>query len=360
MIADPAGPPPPGIEVIQLPYIMYRGFGALDMTTRSLDELGVFSNALVVCDPTTYTIAGKKVETLLMARGMSVAVLRITEGSGKELEEARQLIRDHGVDIALGVGGGRPIDIAKKSSFDEGIPFVSIPTVASHDGIGSARASIRIDGTSTSLKAHPPVIIIADTAILMGAPYRHLAAGCGDVISNITAVRDWELGRDEKGEDWSDYAAELSLLAARLLMRHAGDIREKTEQSTRIVINALITSSLAMAVAGSSRPASGAEHQFSHALDRIGNNPALHGEQCALGSIVCAYLQGGDWEGIRDVMTTIGIPTTAEQLGIPRDTVIGALAGARDIRPERHTILGDGLTWEQAEEALVRVGIILP
>jgi glycerol-1-phosphate dehydrogenase [NAD(P)+] len=346
------------VKFTQLPSIMCRGSGAINNIGQSLDLLGSFSRGLIVCDPITYGIAGKSIESILRQKGYDITLLTITDASMEELDQAIQGIRNKGIDIAFGVGGGRPIDIAKKSSFDEGIPFVSVPTSASHDGIGSARASIKINGQNTSLKAHPPSIIIADTAILKNAPYRNLAAGCGDVISNITAVRDWELGRDEKGEPWSEYAAELSLLASKLLIRHADDIPEKTEHSTKVVINALITSSMAMAIVDSSRPASGAEHKFSHTLDRLGDVPALHGEQCALGTIVCSHLQGGNWQEIRDVMRKIGIPTTAKELGLPRDLVIRALEKANDIRPERYTILRDGLTRDQAEKALVHVGII--
>lgn len=358
MIPGENGETPIDIKFTQLPSIMCRGTDALSGIGRSLDLLGSFNNGLIVCDPITYGIAGRTIESLLKEKGLPTKLLTINDASREELDQAKQLIREHGIDIALGVGGGRPIDIAKKSSFDEGIPFVSVPTAASHDGIGSARASIKIDGLNTSLKAHPPAIIIADTTILRNAPYQHLAAGCGDVISNITAVRDWELGRDEMGEGWSEYAAELSLLASKLLIRHADDIPKKTELSTRIVINALITSSMAMAIVDSSRPASGAEHKFSHALDQLGNVPALHGEQCAVGTIVCSYLQGGNWQEIKEVMMKIGIPTTAEQLGVDRDLVIRALAEANKIRPERYTILRDGLDREEAEDALVHVGII--
>ena len=347
-----------GIRNIRLPAVLSRGPNAIEGIGSAMDLLGDLGRGLIICDKITYNIAGRRVEQLLNEKGMKILVYLIPAANGKVLDRAKGLIFKHGAEIAVGVGGGRPIDIAKKSSFDSGIPFVSVPTAPSHDGIGSARASIRLDGINTSMAAHPPAVIVADTTILSNAPYRLIASGCGDVISNITAVRDWEIGRDENGEGFSEYAAELSRLSAKLLIRHASEIPEKTGNSTRVVVDALITSGIAMAVADSSRPASGAEHKFSHSLDRIVERPALHGEQCALGSIVTAYLQGGDWEMLRDVMETIGIPTTASALGLKREEVIRALMEAKDIRPERYTILGKGLTCQEAEEALKHVGII--
>ena len=346
------------LRYTRLPSVMCRGSHAITGIGRSLELLGSFNSALVVCDNITYGIAGRSIEETLLDKGMNTTVMEIEDATKPILDSALSIIQELNVDIVLGVGGGRPIDIAKKSSFDSGIPFVSVPTAPSHDGIGSARASIRIEGVNTSMKAHPPAIIVVDTTILSKAPYRLLAAGCGDVISNTTAVRDWELGRDEANEEYSEYAAELSSLAATLLIRHSSDIPEKTEYSTRIVINALITSGIAMAVADSSRPASGAEHKFSHTLDQIASEPALHGEQCALGTIVCSHLQGGNWKELRTVMSEIGIPTTAKQAGLSREEVIRALVEAKNIRPERYTILRNGLSWEEAESALSHVGII--
>jgi glycerol-1-phosphate dehydrogenase [NAD(P)+] len=114
-----------------------------------------------------------------------------------------------------------------------------------------------------------------------------------------------------------------------------------------------------MGIAGSSRPASGAEHKFSHALDRIAPKPALHGEQCGVGTIMMAYLHGITWEDKRDALATIGAPTTAKQLGIEDQHIIQALKEAHTINPDRYTILGDRGITEEAAERLARItGVI--
>jgi glycerol-1-phosphate dehydrogenase [NAD(P)+] len=125
-----------------------------------------------------------------------------------------------------------------------------------------------------------------------------------------------------------------------------------------VVTKALIVSGVSMSVAGSSRPASGAEHMVSHALDRLVPGRALHGEQCGVATIVALYLHGAAWEEARDALHHVGAPTTAKQLGIPRDTLVEALLQAHTIRPERLTILGDGgLAREAAEQALKATGV---
>src|SRR3989304_4039499 len=222
----------------------------------------------------------------------------------------------------------------------------SAPTSSS----GSSRASITKKGEKVSIAAHTPIAVIMDTGIIAESPFRLLAAGCGDIISNLTAVKDWALGRNLRNEYYSSYAAALSELAARLLIENAHTIKPRLEESAWFVAKALVPSGVAMSIAGSSRPASGSEHKFSHAVDRVAKKPALHGEQCGVGTIMMMYLHGGNWEEVRNALLTIGAPTTARAVGVPDEEVVEALVHAHEIHPARYTLLGDaGLTHEAAE-----------
>ena len=96
---------------------------------------------------------------------------------------------------------------------------------------------------------------------------------------------------------------------------------------------------------------------FSHTLDIICEKPALHGHQCGLGSIMTAYLQGADWEGIRDALKNCGSPVTSGEIGLEGEKIVQALSQAHRIR-QRHTILRDGLSMKQAEEVARATGVI--
>jgi glycerol-1-phosphate dehydrogenase [NAD(P)+] len=186
-----------------------------------------------------------------------------------------------------------------------------------------------------------------------------IAAGCGDVVAKYTAVRDWKLAHRIKNEYYGDYAAELALMSARLVIRNANSIRAISNSGVHTLVEALISCGVAMSIAGTSRPCSGAEHLFSHALTMIAPKPALHGEQCGVGTIMCAYLHGANWELIRDVLHRIGAPTTAKELGVESGNVVEALTRAHSIRPERYTILGEsGLTKAAAEKVASITGVI--
>ncbi len=170
--------------------------------------------------------------------------------------------------------------------------FVSVPTAASHDGIVSARLCSR--GRHPPLvAADPPLAVVADTELLAEAPWELTTAGCADIISNYTAVKDWELAHRLKNVEYSEYAGALSQMTAEMLVGSADSIKPGLEESAWIVTKALVSSGVAMSIADSSRPASGAEHLSSHQLDRLVPDGALHGHQVGVGSIMTEYLHSG-------------------------------------------------------------------
>jgi glycerol-1-phosphate dehydrogenase [NAD(P)+] len=187
-----------------------------------------------------------------------------------------------------------------------------------------------------------------------------LASGCADVISNLSAVKDWELAHRLKNEEFSTFAASLSETSSKLLLHKAEDIRSGLEEAVWQAVKCMIVSGVAMSVAGNTRPASGSEHMFSHMLDRIAPGKALHGEQCGVGAIMMMYLHGeDDWEEIRDFLRIIGAPINAKELRIPKKKIIQALIEAQKIRPDRYTILGEqGLTQDAAKRLAKITGVI--
>ncbi|MEM2148106.1 MAG: NAD(P)-dependent glycerol-1-phosphate dehydrogenase, partial [Candidatus Bathyarchaeia archaeon] len=261
--------------------------------------------------------------------------------------------------VVFGVGGGTKIDVAKLSSARQKIPFISVPTTASHDGIASPLSSVKGLEKPFSVMAHAPIAIIADTEIIMQTPYRLMASGCGDVISKITAVKDWKLAHEENGEYYGEYAASLALMSAKLVMQNAKLIGHGNEEGLRVLLEALISCGVAMSIAGSSRPCSGSEHLFSHALDIVKPNSAMHGEQCGVGAIMMAYLHGANWKRIRETLEVLEAPTSAYELGLTKEDVIKALFMAPSVRPERYTILSKlNLSINECEKIAKLTGVI--
>jgi len=336
-----------------LPRIVVTGPSVLEQLPAVIAELDLPERGLIVCDSNTLKIAGRQVNEYLEIGGHQMKKVVVEGANSQELLRVEDAL--DGIDFLVGVGGGRPIDLAKQAGFNKNIPFVSIPTAASHDGFGSARSSIRQAGRKTSMQAIPPIAVVADTTIISRAPSRLLAAGVGDIVSNQTAVLDWRL--DGQKADYSEYAAALSEMAAQLVEDGIEKVASGTEEGVRLVVKALISSGVAMSIAGTSRPASGGEHKFSHWLDANSDNPALHGEQCGLGSIVTMYLHGGDWEKIRDTLKIVNAPINSKGLGMDDGMVLSAFINSKEIRPQRTTIL-DKTEPKAIEEAALATGVI--
>jgi len=239
----------------------------------------------------------------------------------------------------IGIGGGKSVDVGKLAAFRLNIPFFSVPTSASHDGISSPFASISGSGAHYSERAKPPVGILADIDVIAAAPKKLEAAGCGDLVSKLTAVKDWELASKEAGEYYGEYAANLALMSAQVFLHGSKTIGAYDKASARALVEGLISAGVAAGIAGSSRPCSGSEHLFSHALDAICPGKALHGEQCGIGTIMMASLHGLNWRNVRRALKDVKAPTSGAELGITDDEIKRALVEAPSIRPDRYTIL---------------------
>jgi len=344
---------------MQLPREVIVGKGTLPCISEVARRLGLRGKALVIAGSKSYDIAGKTICELLGEAGLEVDVLQIKSMTIKDMITIEQRILTSKPQVLLGVGGGNIIDAAKISSGSQNIPFISVPTTVSHDGIASPLASIKGLDKPYSILVHAPLAIIADTSVIAQAPWRFVVSGCGDVVAKITAVKDWKLAHQENNEYYGEYAASLALMSAKLIMENAELIVYRKDEGLRVLLEALISGGVAMSIAGSSRPCSGSEHLFSHALDMVNSHHAMHGEQCGVGSILTAYLYHANWQKIKDTLKLIGAPTTAAELGVNDFDVVKALEVAARIRPERYTILNKlNLSFEACEKTARATGVI--
>lgn len=242
------------------------------------------------------------------------------------------------IDCVVGMGGGKVLDVCKYASYISKRPFLSIPTTVANDGIASPIAVLkRKDGKPKSLGCFSPQILLVDTEIVANSPIELVKAGIGDTISNYMALLDWEFAVRHGKDEMNGYAY--------LMSKNALDVLMKTQYSTinskfvEVLVNSLVLSGIAMDFAGSSRPVSGSEHLFSHALDYYCEKKNLHGIQVALGTVAMLKLIEHSQVEVLEYLKRFEVDINPKHLGIDEETFIFCLQNATKMRTNRYTYL---------------------
>ncbi|MFF5175567.1 iron-containing alcohol dehydrogenase family protein [Micromonospora sp. NPDC000089] len=264
-----------------------------------------------------------------------------TTGGGT-LDAADELggkLRTRSYDAIVGIGGGKTIDAAKYAATRKGLPMVSVATSLANDGFASPVASLVTDGIKGSYGVHIPIAVIVDLDFVESGPERHNRAGIGDVVSNISALADWELARQVRGEPVDGLAASLARMGAEAVLHHPGDMGD--DGFVTVLAEALISSGLAMAVCGSSRPASGGCHEIMHAVDVLFPDTSSHGELAGLGALFCTFLRGdrARFAEMAACLARHDLPRLPGDVGLTDEQFVEAVQFAPDTRPDRYTVL---------------------
>jgi glycerol-1-phosphate dehydrogenase [NAD(P)+] len=254
--------------------------------------------AVVVADVNTFKAAGKRVGDVVGGAGLETLEPVVFDNPDlhahyRHVEDlVRTFQKREGIPIA--VGSGTVNDLVKLAAHECQRPYMVVGTAASMDGYTSYGASITRDGAKTTFFCPAPKAVVADLDIISAAPAELNAAGYGDLIAKVPAGADWMLA-DVMGtepihpEAWSSVQDHLREWVAN---PHA--VRSGDHAAIRNLTEGLLMTGFAMQWARSSRPASGAEHLFSHLWDMQNHHHngqvPLHGCKVAIGSMATTLL----------------------------------------------------------------------
>lgn len=256
--------------------------------------------AVVVADENTFKVAGEDVHHRLETGGRALVDPYIFPGQPTLRSEYGNItklvasLRTHDA-IPVAVASGTLNDIVKRAAYECDRPYLAVATAASVDGYTSFGASITKEGFKQTLTCPAPRAVLADLDILTAAPSIMTASGYGDLLGKVPAGADWIVADTLKVDPidphvWSLVQGPLREATARPAELAAGD-----RGAMEALVEGLMMSGLAMQVAGSSRPASGAEHYFSHLWELEGlahgvegGPPPEHGLKVGFASIAMA------------------------------------------------------------------------
>lgn len=277
------------------------GPGASASAAKMLRELFPGAKAAVVVDDVnTKRVAGDAVKALLSEAGLAVAEHVICpDGSWfhatyDRVEEVREAIADAArrmscETVPVAVGSGTINDLVKRAAEELGLRYMVVGTAASMDGYTSFGAAITKDGMKQTLGCKAPLGCIVDSAIAAGAPGEMTASGYADLIAKIPAGADWMLADAIGSEAIHPLAWRLVQAPLRDTLSDPAGCASGEEPKVRKLCEGLVMSGFAMQAMGSSRPASGTEHQISHYWDMedlsFNGRPVSHGFKVGIGTL---------------------------------------------------------------------------
>lgn len=244
------------------------GSGVMNEVASLFVELFPGKKAVIVADVITYDVAGRCVVDALRGAGIEQMepFVFIDPDLYAEYRFVDQLVaslKRHDA-IPVAVGAGTINDLTKLSAHLTNRRYICVATAASMDGYTAFGASITANGAKQTFSCPAPLAVVADTDVIRRAPGKMTASGYADLFAKVTAGADWVLADwmgieaiDERS--WSIVQDGLHEALSDPMGAARGD-----EKAISRLIEGLMLGGFAMQWSRSSRPASGAEHQFSH------------------------------------------------------------------------------------------------
>ncbi|HID87182.1 MAG TPA: iron-containing alcohol dehydrogenase [Anaerolineae bacterium] len=244
----------------------------------------------------------------------------------------------------VGIGGGSALDMAKYVAWRRNLPCDLIPSISSVDTFATKSIAVRERGHVRYIGFIVPKNVYVDYELIRQAPPRLNRAGVGDIISAHTALWDWALAHERRGERYDEgiVATFRDLLAA--LDENAPDIRRVSEKGVHFIMDAYSRINLICRRLGSSRPQEGAEHTFAYNAEYLTRRHYIHGELVALGTLVIAAFQDNEWEWVQEILDRCGVLYQPRDLGISQEEFVRisrSLNSYSRKHGRRYTVLDD-------------------
>lgn len=312
---------------------------ALNDVGETLNEYGVSGKILYVSGKTVDKLYGEEIRKQISEIGILKEEIITDNTISYALNIAERIVATD-IKCIVGLGGGRVLDVCKYAAYITKMPFLSIPTTAANDGLASPIAVLkRQDNKAKSLGCSMADMVLIDTKVIYNGPLELIKAGIGDTISNYMALIDWKLACSRNKEKMNGYAYLMSQNAINVLMKT--QYEKICPEFVDVLVNSLVLSGVAMDFAGSSRPVSGAEHLFSHALDYYNQESNLHGIQTALGTIAVLKMANIDYYDVKEYLNRFDVDINPLKLHIDEETFVYCMQHAMEMRENRYTVLNE-------------------
>jgi len=270
------------------------GKGTAIRSAEMFNSLFPGLKAIIVADENTWEVAGKDVQKSLDDSGIEsyapfVFASKDFYAEWQHVETLRKHLQ--GIDaVAVAVGSGVINDTVKYVSYLLGRRYMCVGTAASMDGFTAYGSSITKDGNKQTFDCPAPLGFILDSAVAAAAPKELAASGYADLIAKIPAGADWMIADVVGSEKIDSFAWDLVQNGLKETLSDPAAVFAGDVDKTQALADGLLMSGFAMQAIQSSRPASGAEHQYSHCWDMedlcFGGKHVSHGFKVGIGTLI--------------------------------------------------------------------------
>ncbi|MEK7539712.1 MAG: iron-containing alcohol dehydrogenase family protein [Patescibacteria group bacterium] len=327
-------------RTVPLPLFLHIGSGTLKDLQTVLHEYHLsFDRPLIVSQPNIVEALHLNLPQLFPQGQVDF----VSDNTFAEVDRIITLAQKKDNDVIISIGGGRVLDVGKQAGTILRLNYINVPTAPSNDAIASPTAVLKdTEGKSQSIGVNMPLGVLVDLEVMAKAPAHIIAGGIGDLMSNISALKDWKLGQVDKQEVIDDFAYLLSETSVETLFAPYCNLQKITVTEPdflRRLTQGLVLSGISASIAGTSRPFSGAEHEISHAIDTLFPGTGMHGHQVGYATLLTEEIRGSDWKPLATFFKSVGVPTKYAAFKLTEDQMVKAIQYAPQTRPDRYTIL---------------------
>ena len=248
---------------------------------------------------------------------------KVVMTEGLENDYLDRLVRElPEVDTVVGIGGGVAIDTAKYFAWKRGCKAVFIPTIVSVNAYATPGAAVRFSGKVNYLGNVIPERIVIDYPAIQSAPKCLNTAGTGDIYSCRTALFDWWLAHEKKGEFYDEKIAGEARRILSTLVSNSSEIKNVTEKGIKTLVQLHIDTNTVQLAAKSPRPEEGSEHLFFYALEELTGRTFVHGEVVGTGIHVLTHFQNNEETVVEREMDAMGLMFRPKEYGITHDEFV--------------------------------------
>jgi glycerol-1-phosphate dehydrogenase [NAD(P)+] len=229
------------------------------------------------------------------------------------------------LELVVGVGGGRALDVSKFVALVKGVPLVLVPTIVSsgaiiHGFVANWEGRELIGGVDDWPWVDCEYIVV-DFDLALVAPYYLNTAGLGDILCGYAALAEWEW-RASRGFgppfDRAAAAAEESYYDE-LVKRFS----ETLDRQARLTADSVRHIMVSLRDRDSRKPPGptgvSGDHNFWLALELVNDRAWIHGEMVALGAAAIAWNAEASPDSLIARLDACKVRFRPSEMGLSRD-----------------------------------------